>query len=100
MTDKDQLKSERNNHEDVVAEPSGFIVDFSLLDEGGTANGGEHMELTKHDGSKKVCMNTVGKLLVASYANNDDVHVGIITSKPSSISNSSEKLEQKQDIKK
>ncbi len=52
------------------------------------------MELTEDDGSKKVGTNNFG-----STANNDDVHVGTITSRPSNISNSSEKLEKRQDIK-
>lgn len=92
MSNEDQLKSETNDQEDKVAEPSGVIVDFFQLAEGVTANANKGIELTKYDGSKKVRTNSVGKLLAASTACVDG-HLCTIASWPSSISNSSGKLE-------
>ncbi len=83
MSNKDELESERNDEGDGVAEPSGVILDFSQQTEGGTANSKDGIALINDYDDKRV-----GKASTAY----DEVPMGTISSRLSSIRNLSEKI--------
>ncbi len=92
MPDNDKLESERNSDGIKVPEHSDVMFDFSKLVEGMTANAVYCIAPINDADGTRVGTNGVGKLLAVPIAS-DEVHMGKIAPKTSSISNSSEKLE-------